>query len=409
MQGHVTKRGPATPDGPARKRPWAFVLEVGDHADGRRRQVLRSGFVTKREAQEALREEIQRRAAGVVVDPGRLTVGQFLQEQWLPGLSRVRESTHRSYTQHARTYLVPLLGGRPLRDLSTPDVNLLTAALGKPTSLGGRGLQPATVRLVHATLRAALADAVRWGLLPSNVALGAQLPQRRRPEMRVWSAEQVRAFLKIYAEDELGPVLAVIAHTGLRRGEAVGLRWRQVDLDRALLVVDHQLVENGYRNVSSGEPKTKRGRRVLSLDPGTVALLGQQKRRQERQHADAGLPQPPEWVFTRADGGHLHPEQLTRRFPRMARRADLPVIRLHDLRHTHATLGLAAGIPAKVMADRLGHSSVLLTLDTYSHVSPALDAAAAELIARLVSGQPATPRDPEVIHDLMSDLHEEEQ
>jgi len=386
MRGTVHKRGPATVGGPARKRPWAFVLEVGESSDGKRRQVWRSGFATKRGAQDALHEEIQRRSVGVVLDAKRLTVAEFLQQRWLPGLSSLRPSTLRSYEYTVRVHLVPRLGGRQLRELSTPEVNEVLAVLVRPKDLGGAGLSPSTVRIVNATLRAALADAVRWGLLPNNVASGAQLPRRRRPEMKVWTAEQLRAFLTASAEDPLGPLYALIATTGMRRGEATGLRWQQVDLDQSRLLVDHQLTDQGYKLVLSGEPKSARGRRVLSLDDGTVALLRRQGERQAAEWSQRGLAAAATYVFTRPDGEPWHPDYVTSHFGVLVRQAGVPVIRLHDLRHTHATLGLAAGIPAKVMADRLGHSSVLLTLDTYSHVSPALDAGAADLIARLIRG-----------------------
>jgi len=318
----------------------------------------------------------------------------------------VRDSTHRSYAHHIQRYLVPMLGGRQLADLTTPDVNALTAQLGKGKDRGGFGLAPQTVRLVHATLRVALADAVRWGLVPSNVAVGAQLPQRRRPEIKVWDATQLRTFLEATEKHALGPVFALIAHTGLRRGEAVGLRWQQVDLDRGRLLVDHQLVEQSYHLVTSGEPKTRRGHRVISLDSGTVDLLRRHRQRQDEQRSASGLSGTATYVFTRSDGEHLAPHLLTQSLPRLARQAGLPEIRLHDLRHTHATLGLAAGVPAKVMADRLGHSSVLLTLDTYSHVSPALDGAAADLIAGLISGGGRPLCDPDVTHKAMKTTDE---
>jgi len=391
MHGSVVKRGPSVTGGPPRKKPWAFILESGEGANGKRRQVWRSGFATKRAAQDALQEEIRRRLAGMVLDVKRLTVGAFLQERWLPGLSSLRPSTVASYEASVRLHLRPRIGGSQLRELSTPDVNELLASLVQPKSVGGAGLAPPSVRIVHATLRTALRDAVRWGLVPNNVATGAQLPRRSRPEMRVWSADQLRTFLAATAADPVGPLYALIATTGLRRGEATGLRWQQVDLERGRLLVDHQLVYLGYDRVVPGEPKTRRGHRVLSLDEGTVSLLRRHERRQAEHRAASGHGDRT-YVFTRPDFKPYTPDFVTKHFGVLVRRTGLPVIRLHDLRHTHATLGLAAGIPAKIMADRLGHSSVLLTLDTYSHVSPVLDADAANLIARLIAGPDAGPR-----------------
>lgn len=254
-------------------------MESGEGANGKRRQVWRSGFPTKRSAQDALQEEIGRRLAGQVLNAKRLTVGAFLRDRWLPGLSSLRPSTVASYEGSVRLHLQPRIGGHQLRDLSTPEVNDLLAALVQPKSVGGADLAPSSVRIVHATLRTALRDAVRWGLVPNNVATGAQLPRRRRPEMKVWSADQLRTFITATAADPVGPLYALIATTGLRRGEATGLRWQQVDLDRGRLLVDHQLVYLGYDRVVSGEPKTRRGHRVLSLDEGTVSLLRRHERR----------------------------------------------------------------------------------------------------------------------------------
>jgi len=183
----------------------------------------------------------------------------------------------------------------------------------------------------------------------------------------------------------LSMLYRLVAHTGLRRGEAVALRWSDVDLTAGSLTISNQHVDVGYQVVRR-EPKTKRGHRRIALDPGTLAYLAAHRRRQVERALAVGLPDAASgFVFAREDGSPYHPDFVTKHFDVLVHRTQLPRIRLHDLRHTHATLGLAAGIPAKVMADRLGHSSVILTLDTYSHVTPAMDHAAASLIAGLVT------------------------
>lgn len=219
--------------------------------------------------------------------------------------------------------------------------------------------------------------------------------------MKVWSAAELRHFVTDTREDELHALYALIAATVMRRGEAVGLRWVQTDLEQGRLLVDHQLVDNGYE-VLTGEPKSRRSRRVVSLDQETIALLSRRRQEQHDQRKLLGLRDEPVYVFTRPDGRTYRPDFVTKHFRVLVRRVGLPRIRLHDLRHTHATLGLSAGVPAKVMSDRLGHSTVLLTLDTYSHVTPAQDAAAADLIAGLVHGNPDVAealRDPDGTHD----------
>jgi integrase len=187
-------------------------------------------------------------------------------------------------------------------------------------------------------------------------------------------------------DHELFPLLRLAATTGMRRGEVLGLRWRDVDLQRGVLQVVQQRVR-GADALTYGPPKTSRGRRRIDLDPATVSALREHRRRQLEDrlafgpgYIDADL------VFARADGSPLDPDVVSRSFERLARRVGLTPIRFHDLRHTHATLALAAGIHPKVVQERLGHSSVSITLDLYSHAVPAMQADAASRIAAIVDG-----------------------
>ena len=224
-------------------------------------------------------------------------------------------------------------------------------------------------------------------------AAGAQPRRRSRPaqpggterrEMRTWTAEQLRAFLAFTKDDELYSLWHTLAMTGMRRGEGLGLRWEDVDFETARLAVRRALIPSG-RDVVVSEPKTARGRRSIALDPETVAVLKAQAARQLEHQADwqegwcdSG------YVFTAEDGQSLNPEAVTRWFRQAVRKSMLPKIRLHDLRHTHATLALQAGIHPKVVSERLGHATVAITLDTYSHAIPAMQEEAAVLIAELV-------------------------
>jgi integrase len=187
-------------------------------------------------------------------------------------------------------------------------------------------------------------------------------------------------------DHELFPLLRLAATTGMRRGEVLGLRWRDVDLQRGVLQVVQQRVR-GADALTYGPPKTSRGRRRIDLDPATVSAPREHRRRQLEDrlafgpgYIDADL------VFARADGSPLDPDVVSRSFERLARRVGLTPIRFHDLRHTHATLALAAGIHPKVVQERLGHSSVSITLDLYSHAVPAMQADAASRIAAIVDG-----------------------
>ena len=187
--------------------------------------------------------------------------------------------------------------------------------------------------------------------------------------------------------DRLYPLWLTLAMTGLRRGEALALRWADVDLERARLSVRRSLVPiNG--TVEVHEPKTSRGRRLVALDPFTVSVLRAWSRRQKEERLEWG----PAWtdsglVFTRPDGKLIHPERVSKAFRVAVKKSGLPQIHLHDLRHTHATLALAAGVHPKVVSDRLGHATVAITLDIYSHAIPALSEEAAATVAALVMGE----------------------
>jgi integrase len=234
---------------------------------------------------------------------------------------------------------------------------------------------------VHAVLRSALNTAVKRRLIPyspaDHIELAPENPRRPKP----WTLEECQTFLRDIAEDRLANLYHLILFTGMRRGEAIGLRWEDVDLDRALLSVEQQITEVHGRSVV-GTPKTKRGTRDIPIDANTAALL---RRHQEMQHVertewgpawnDAGL------LFTREDGRSLRPEYATRHFQALAERAGLPPIRLHDLRHTNASLALRAGVEMKVVSERLGHSQISVTADLYTHVHDTVGRAAADKIA----------------------------
>lgn len=362
---------------------WAVVVSLGtDPGSGKRLRRWYYGYATKQDAEQAVTKLLKAKDEGAWIDPSRLTVGGFLVERWLPAIEHtVRRSTFRDYASVIDTHIVPALGALRLQRVGPADLNRLYAAML------GRGLSPARVRRVHVTLHRAFSAAERWSLLPRNAAKLADPPKLRRAEMKTWTAEQLRAFLGHVREDRLYGAWHLAAFTGMRRGEVLGLRWGDLDLEAAVLRVVQTLVSVGYV-VSVSEPKTARGRRSVDLDAGTVAVLRAHRARQLSERVALGLGRTgaEDLVFSRPDGSPLHPDGFTGAFDRHVKTAGLPRVRLHDLRHTYATLALTAGIHVKVVSERLGHASVSITLDTYSHVLPGLQAEAAEKIAGLVLG-----------------------
>jgi integrase len=388
MRGFVRKRGSS----------YTWYFDVPDPLTGKRRQYSRGGFRTKKQCQQALNEALSALRTGTFIEPSQRTVAGFLVEEWLPAMRppRVRPSTWLSYQRNVERHIVPALGRLPLQRVTPAQLTTFYRGLLETGHRrGSGGLAPKTVRNIHGALHAALRDAVRWGYVARNVAAAADLPKGMAPEMQVWSPEQLRAFLDHVRDDRLYAAWLLLATTGMRRGEVAGLRWVDVDLDagrvsprRPRVVVNHEVLVS--------EPKTAKGRRSIALDPATVAALRDHGRWQLEERLAVG----PGWedsglVFTWPDGRPLHPERFSKWFEQHTRAAGLLRIRLHDVRHSYATAALAAGIPAKIVSERLGHANIAITMDTYSHVLPGLDEQAAGTVAQLILGKPRrqTPSD----------------
>ncbi len=375
MRGHVEKK---------RGRYYVVVeLDREPQTGGRRRKGL-GGYRTRKEATAVLTDALSRAQQGAFVEPSRQTVGQFL-EEWLPAIrSTVRASTWDSYRSNVETHIIPALGLIPLRRLSPGHVNAFYTELLIGGRKDGKGLSPRTVAYIGMIIHRALKDAERWGRVSRNVAELADRPKPRGTEMRVWTGQQLRTFLSHLEGNRLYTCFLMAATTGMRRGELLGLRWQDVDLDAGRLQIRQTLVVTAYR-LHFSEPKTKRSRRSISLDPATLtAIKSHRSRKLEERLAWGPGYEESGLVFTREDGAPLHPQHVSDAFERHVRAAGLPVIRFHDLRHTYATIALSAGTHPKVVSERLGHSSISITLDTYSHVIPALSEQEANRIASLI-------------------------
>jgi len=368
---------------------WYVVIELDrDPGTGARRRKWHSGFSSKREADRGLAKMLAAQDEGIYVQPHRLTLARFLTEQWLPAIeSTVRPTTFHGYSRHVELYVVPRLGAEQLQRLTPDQLSRFYRELQHAGGQDGKALSPNTVRRVHATVHRALRDATQWGHLqrnPASVAVKPRQPAVGARDIATWSAAEVRTFLDTVSTDRLFAMWRLAAMTGMRRGELVGLRWADVNLADHRLAVRQTVTGIGSR-VAFGEPKTKRGKRSVSLDRETVQALSTWRMVQEHERAAwGGAWESTGLVFTRENGALVHPDLLTTWFRLRAGEAGVTLIRLHDLRHTHASLALQAGIPAKVVSERLGHATVAFTLDVYSHVVPGLQEDAAERIAALM-------------------------
>jgi integrase len=332
-----------------------------------------------------------------------LTVGDWL-ACWLASRTSPAASTVRGYAAHVRLYLAPYLGPVLLAELSAEHVQAMFTAIIRQHQELGSPVSAATLNRVRATLRAALNAAVRRGLIGENAASRAELPRARRPRavvwtpaqvehwqhtgerpaVAVWTAAQTAQFLHAIAGHRMYAAYHLIALRGLRRGEAAGLRWCDVDLDDKTAVISQQLQQyDGHLTVCP--PKTPHSARVIALDHTTVAAL---RAHLDRQRAEAAAFGPgyraSGYVFTGLNGDPMAPDRLTRTFTTLAAQAGLPPVRLHDLRHGAATLALAAGVDLRTVQDMLGHCSIVLTADTYISVLPDVARTAAEKVAALI-------------------------
>jgi integrase len=301
----------------------------------------------------------------------------------------VVDTTFRAYEQSMRNWVVPRLGSVRLAEVSPMHLRSLQTELLCDGRVDGKGgLAPRSVASCRRVLSQALKDAVRWGLLIRNPMDAVDPPRVVDAEMITWSDTQARAFLDAVAGDRLYSMWVLFLTTGVRRGELAGLRWGDVDLDRATMAIVRNRVSAGRgKAVSTHQPKTRRGRRNVALDVTSVAVLRAHRTAQIEERMRLG----PAWVdsgyvFCGIDGAALHPDTITATFKSIIRNLDVPQIRLHDLRHTSATLALKAGIHPKVVSERLGHATVSITLDLYSHVLDGMQAEAAEQIGAVVFG-----------------------
>ena len=311
------------------------------------------------------------------------TVEDFL-EDWLWGKQSLRPSTHASYETHVRRHLVPYLGKLRLDRLQAGDVQKMYRLLAEQDGRGGRPLSVSSLRRIHATLMSAMNTAVRRGLLDRNPADTVELPSVTKPRLRAWTEQELGEFLHSCRTDRLHPMFVLLGLVGLRRGEVVGLLWEAVDLNRGTLRIEQSAVRIG-KNMVLGPPKSASGTRTVAIDDETARRLHWHQCRQRMELLRAtGQGVTPAYVFTTPAGEPLDPAYVSRRFDLLVKASGLPRIRLHDLRHSSASIGLASGESLLEVSRRLGHSSITITADTYSHVAPAVAKESAERLASSV-------------------------
>ncbi len=371
MKGHIRQRS---------KSSWSLWVDFGsDPETGKRKQQVFTVRGSKSDAQRELRAILTRIEGGAYIKPTKLTVGEFL-TQWLEKyvLTNTSPRTAEGYRVIIQRHLMPNLGIIPLTQLQPSRIQGYYAkALSEVRANNGK-LSARTVRNIHKVLSEALSHAVKWQILVRNVALAVDPPRPSQSEMATFTEEQSRLFLEAVAESSYHELFTVALYTGMRRSELLGLPWKDVDVYLAQLSVTRTLHRLSSKGFIFGKPKTAKSRRTIALPPTVCILLRQLKERQIAERLLLGLRlQDDDLVFSKPDGKPLDPSTITHTFRKVLKKAGLPTLRFHDLRHTHASLMLKQGIHPKIVSERLGHSSIGITLDTYSHVMPGLQEAAA--------------------------------
>jgi integrase len=381
MKGHIRQRSPGR---------WAIVLDQRDPETGKRKRRWHSFKGTKREAQSDCARLVAEVKAGVYLEPSKTTVAAFL-DRWLDHKkAQLEPRSHERYTELARKNLVPLIGSIPLTKLRPAAISqayVKALESGRrprwPAKDGEtpleliRGLSPSTVRYMHRVLRQALQQAVHWQLLLRNPADAVKPPKPDRREMTALDADATAELLEAARKTNLFVPILLAVMCGPRRGEITALRWRSVDLECGQISIVAS-TEQTRTAVREKMPKSERGRRTVALPAMVVDELRQHRLRQAEGLLRLGVRLADDHhVLMRADGKPLQPRSLTHAFGAFLKMRGLPRVRLHDLRHSHATQLLASGVHPKIAQERLGHSSVAITLDLYSHVLPGMQAEAA--------------------------------
>lgn len=372
MRGHIRKRG---------KHSWTVYIYKGRDESGRRRYDTSTVRGSRDDAEAECTRLLRDLDTGSYVEPSRMTVEDLLLK-WLDSARMsVAPKTFERYEEIVRKHLIPTLGSRLLTKLRALHIEAYYAealATGRCNKRGGLSAQ--TVLHHHRVLRKALQKAVKWQLLTRNPAADVDPPRPERRQMQTLESDDTAQLLAAARRTRLYVAIVLAITTGMRRGEILALRWSDIDWQNRALSVRRSLEQTRKGGLRFKEPKTGRGR-LIALPPLTVTALKQHRARQAARRLQLGAVfQDQDLVCEAGEGSPWSPVAVTSAFRKLIAKLDLPRVRLHDLRHSHATHLLREGVHPKVVSERLGHSKVGVTLDTYSHVLPTLQQEAAQRV-----------------------------
>jgi len=359
MRGHLRERSPGH---------WAIVIDVRDSQTGKRKRRWHSFTGNKREAQVECSRLITEAQTGAAVDPSRATVAEFLdrfERDWV-----ALHTTQRTCERYADSlnHVRKAFGDKKLQAVKPADIAALYASLSRS------GLATATIRHVHVVLHGAFKAAGEWGLVQNNPCDKARPPKLQNNEVKILQPNEAKALLEKLRDTPLFLLASLALGTGARRGELLALRWRDINLNTGRMTIERSLEQSGEFGVRSKAPKTKNGKRTISLPDHIVAGLGQHWREQQEQRLALGLGRAPDDapVLAAPDGAPLSPDTVSKQWERAA-----TGVTLHSLRHTHASTLLANGVDVLTVSRRLGHATPTITLSVYAHLIHGSDEKAA--------------------------------
>jgi integrase len=375
MRGHITKRG---------KDSYTIVLNLGrDPSTGKRKQQWISVKGTKKDAEKRLAELLNQIDTGNFIKPTKTTLAEYL-ERWLKDYvwPNLAPRTAEGYEHIMCHHVIPVLGNLVLNKLKPEHLQRYYSE--KLSS----GLSAQTIRHHHTALHKALHTAVEWGLLSRNIADAVSKPRVQPSEIQTWDENDVTRFLELTKNSHYYALFYTALFTGMRRSEYLALRWSDLDL-----ILCQAYVNRGLHVLKGGQvvyrsPKTAKGRRMIALSPSMTSVLREHLEKTKLERSMLGTPlKDDDLVFCKPDGKPLLPNTVTHAWIKLIRCSGLKPIRLHDARHTHASLMLKQGAHPKVVQERLGHAGIQITLDTYSHVAPGLQEAAANRFDDVLNGK----------------------
>lgn len=375
MRGQIIKRNENT---------WLVRIFLGRDAKGKRKYFNKTIYGTKKDAQMFLTGKLREKDLGIFVEPASIFLAEYL-EKWLEEIAkpRLRQNTFDSYSWIVKKYIKEKLGRIKLSDLQAVQIQKLYTELQK------KGLAPKTIRYVHTILSSALKQAVKWKMFIQNPCDLCELPRLVKKEMKCFTPDEAKRFLEASKTSKWFVLFLLIIESGMRPEEYFGLQWKDIDFEQSYLSVRRVVIEGKKGGFYFAETKTKKSRRKIPVSSSVITALKAHKHKQLEARFKLGADyQNLDLVFASEVGTPLMRKNFSdRHFKPLLKKANLPSIRLYDLRHTTATLLLSESVNPKIVQERLGHSSIVLTLDTYSHVLPTMqEDATAKLEMMLKSG-----------------------